>query len=253
MDKCIDLLHYRSKIVKEVQAKFSELSLIADDAEIIKYSTPIDGMGKFCPSLINYRIHPNRKRGRLLNNKPKSECYVKYYISKSGQPLRICKFNQYGCDSSTYFYQDNEYMCAIPLFRETVDDYGRDIYIYKITDERIAEYAEIDTSSVYLEEYDYSNPDMVVCNMYEYYNSDFNFRDNTLPPEDLNDFYSFLGQKINKKMKHTTDSKEINFAYNSTATVRINKWKYEITQNDSTININEFIFNKNQWFFNRNV
>lgn len=144
-------------------------------------------------------------------------------------------------------------MCAVPLFRETTDDYGRNIYIYKITDGQIAEYAEIDASSVYLEEYDYSNPDMVVCYMYEYYNSDFYFRDNTLPPEDLNDFYSFLGRNINKRMKHNTDGKEINFSHSSTAAVRINKWKYEIIKNDNVINIKEFIFRDGQWSFNRNI
>ena len=251
MDKCIDLLNYRNKIIKEVQDNFSELSSVADDAEIIKYSTPIDGIGKFCPSLINYRIHPNRKRGRLLNNKPMTERYVKYYISKCEQPLRIRKFNQYGCDSSTYFYCDNEYVCAVPLFRETIDDYGRNIYIYKIIDERVVEYAEIDTSSVYLEEYDYSNLNRIVCNMYEYYNSDFAFRDTTLSPNKINDFYSFLGRKVNEKLNRNIDSKEIKFPTNST--VRINKWKYEITQSNKVRNINEFIFKNNQWLFNRKV
>ncbi|MBD5141222.1 MAG: hypothetical protein HDT25_07410 [Ruminococcus sp.] len=251
MDKCIDLLNYRNKIVKEVQAKFSELSSAADDAEIIKYSTPIDGIGKFCPSLINFKIHPNRRRGRLLNNKPNSERYVKFYISKCGQPLRIRKFSQYGCDSSTYFYHDNEYVCAVPLFRETIDDYGRNIYIYKMTDERVAEYAEIDISSVYLEEYDYSNSNMVVCNMYEYYNSDFAFRDTTLSPKEINDFYSFLGQKINEKLGENIDGKEINFP--TKPTIRINKWKYEITQSDKVKNINEFIFMNDQWLFNRKL
>lgn len=251
MDKCIDLLNYRSKIVKEVQDNFSELSSAADNAEIIKYSTPIDGIGKFCPSLINYRIHPNRKRGRLLNNKPDSERYVKYYINKFGQPLRIRKLNQYGCDSSTYFYCDNEYVCAVPLFRETIDDYGRNIYIYKIIYERVAEYAEIDISSVYWEEYDYSNSNMIVCNMYEYYNSDFAFRDTTLSLKDINNFYSFLGQKVNEKLGQNIDGKKIIFPTNST--VRINKWKYEITQSDKVKNINEFIFKDDQWFFNRKV
>lgn len=253
MDKCIELLRYRSKIIEEVRSRFSELSSIANDAEIIKYSTPISGIGQFCPSLINYKIHSNRKRGRLLNNKPKSECWVKYYISKSGQPLRIRKFNQYSCDSSTYFYRDNEYMCAVPLFRETANAYGRDIYIYRITNGRVAEYAEIDNSSVYLEEYDYSNSDMVVCNMYEYHNSDPEFRVNTLPQEVLDDFYSFFERKINEKMKHNTDGKKINSPYNSTATERINKWKYEITQNDNAVNIKEFIFRDGQWSFNRNI
>ncbi len=251
MDKCIDLLNYRNKIVKEVQAKFSELSSAADEAKIIKYSTPIDGIGKFCPSLINYRIHPNRKRGRLLNNKPALERYVKYYISECGQPLRIRKFNQYGCDSSTYFYHDNEYVCAVPLFRETIDDYGRNIYIYKITDERVAEYAEIDTSSVYLEEYDYSDSNTIVCNMYEYYHSDFAFRNTALSPKELNDFYSILGQKITEKLGQNNGCKEINFPHNSI--VRINKWKYEITQSDKVKNINEFIFKNNQWLFNREI
>lgn len=251
MDKCIDLLNYRNKIIKEVQNNFSELSSVADDAEIIKYSTPIDGIGKFCPSLINYRIHPNRKRSRLLNNKPMTERYVKYYISKCEQPLRIRKFNQYGCDSSTYFYRDNEYVCAVPLFRETIDDYGRNIYIYKIIDERVVEYAEIGTSSVYLEEYDYLNLNRIVCNMYEYYNSDFAFRDTTLSPNEINDFYSFLGRKVNEKLDRNIDSKEIKFLTNSN--VRINKWKYEITQSNKVRNINEFIFKNDQWLFNRKV
>lgn len=67
MDKCIELLRYRSKIIEEVRSRFSELSSIADDAEIIKYSTPISGIGQFCPSLINYKIHSNRKRAAAEN------------------------------------------------------------------------------------------------------------------------------------------------------------------------------------------
>ena len=84
MDKCISFLNYRNKIVEEVQSRFSELSSIADNTEVIKYSMPISGIGKFCPSLLNYRIHPNRKCSRLLNDKPKSERYVRYDINKRG-------------------------------------------------------------------------------------------------------------------------------------------------------------------------
>lgn len=242
MNKCISFLNYRNKIVEEVQSRFSELSSIADNTEVIKYSMPISGIGKFCPSLLNYRIHPNRKCSRLLNDKPKSERYVRYDITKRGEPLRICKFNKYGCDSCTYFYKDNEYICAVPLFRETADDYNKNIYIYKMTDGQINEYVEIDTSSVYLEEYDYLKSNVIICNVYEYFNSDFHNSSPLFNEEKSSDLYSFLGQEVN-----CTGTKSLN-----KSNVRINKWKYEITYSDTNnINIHEFTFVDNQWLFNR--
>lgn len=233
MNKCVELLIKRKEIVEEVQRRFAELSYNADNSEIKKYSLPISGIGKFCPSLINFKIHSNRKSRRLLNDKPDLACYVQYDLDKDGLPLRISKYNQFGVDSNTYFYCQNDYVYAVPLFRNTIDDYQKNIYIYKVIGNQAAEYAEVGTASVYLEEYDHSDPNMIICYMTEYYNSEIS----NLSKEHYSDLISICSRKKGKDIFILSDNGE-----------RIDLWKYEIVPKEK---ISEYRFSNDKWVYNR--
>lgn len=238
----------RKEIVNYVQEHFDELKSASDDSDNIKYSTKVSGIGCFSPSLINHLIHSGYKKGRILKNKPDSQNYTEFTLNNNGNPLRMREINRFGCDLTVYFYSDVEYTYSVPLFRDTKNDYGKNVFAYKCNNGRVIEYVEIEDCSVYLELYTYpdNNNDIVICEMFEYL--DFSIAYGTQTEEEAErqkSFFDFIADKATEKSNNT--SQEINTP-STKSKPKLNKFKYIIHLNKNKVSrVEEFYFKNDNW------
>lgn len=239
----IELLSERTKIINYVLDNYSVLKSNSDNAEIKKFSTKCDGLGQFYPGIIMYRREKGASKGRFLNKKPDNFSYCIFEMSKNKEPFRIRKFNQFGCDSSYYFYQNNSYHYCVPLRGDTTTPYGRNVYRYSIKDGAITEYAEFDNSTIVLEKYDYNHlsEGYFECHWCYYYNSDFN----SISESTFDSLTSSLSEKLKSK---------INFPLNGNPTIRKSDYYYKIFINGKRIEkIEEYNHNNGAMKYIRNI
>ncbi len=214
VNECKQLLLERSEILNYVQRNFEELSKKADAAPTMKFGTKCDLLGQFCPSIITFKRDKKLMKGRFLKEKTGETSYTVYEMTEDNTPIRLKKYNQYGCDLTCYFYKRNNFSYAVPLFRETKNDYKAYIYKYLIQNERIQEYAQIENCHVILEKYNYTHLEdgFFECEWCYYYDSSFSRISSSLT--------GLLTQKINEK--------NINFPSNDNITIRILRYYYKI-------------------------
>lgn len=237
----------RKKIVSYVQEHFEELKLVADNSKCVKYSTQVSGIGCFSPSLVNHIIHSSYRKGRLLKNKPDSTNYTEFTLDNNGKPLRLRDMNKFGCDLTAYFYSDNEYTYSVPLFKETKNDYGKKVFAYKIDNDRVIEYAEIEDSYLYLELYTYpDNNGIVICEMFEYL--DFSIAYSMQSKEETERqkiFFDFLAN--NAIGKSNRISQEVSVPSSQTKP-KLSKFKYFIRyENNKILSVEEFYCKNDNW------
>ncbi len=218
------LLSERAKIINYVLDNYNVLKLNSDNAEIKKISSKCDGLGQFYPGLIMYRREKGANKGRFLNKKPDNVSYCVFEMSKNKEPFRIRKFNQFSCDSSYYFYQNNGYNYCVPLRGDTTIPYGRNVYRYSMKGGIIAEYTEFDNSTIVLEKYDYTHlsDGYFECYWCYYYNSNFN---------SVSEFtFDLLTSSLSEKLK-----RKINFPGKENPTIRKSDYYYKIFINGKRI------------------
>lgn len=157
VNECRKLLQERQSIVKNVQKKYEHYLTEADNAPVRRYGTKCDELGRFCPSIITFKRDRSLHKGRILKYAPKDESFTIYEMNDANVPIRIKKINKFGCDLTYYFYNQNGVTYAVPLFRDTPNDYHTYVHKYRIGDQGLIEYAKIDESLVIYEKYDYTH------------------------------------------------------------------------------------------------
>lgn len=217
-DELKALLLERQCIYEYVRENFIRLSESADKADTIRYGTKCDGLGRLCPSELFFRRDKKLRKGRFLKEKPADDRYTVYEIN-SGEPMRMRKYNRFGCDMSIYFYKNNDIGYAVPLFRETMEDYGRYLYKYCVKNGRLMEFAEIENDLVIREKYNYSmeNDGIIECEWCYYLDFTVNRKEDA-----SSDFYDFLSAKL--------EGKNFNVPTNESAP-KLSRYLYRIFNN----------------------
>lgn len=233
VNECEQLLLERTEILNYVQRNFEELSKRADTAPIIKFGTKCDLLGQFCPSIITFKRDKKMKKGKFLKEKAEGIPYTVYEMNEDKTPIRLRKYNQYGCDLTCYFYNRNDFSYAVPLFRETKSDYKTYIYKYLIQKGRILECAKIENCHVVFEKYNYSHFEegYFECDWCYYYNSSFSR------------ISSSLVEMVTKKI----EQEKLNIPSDDKCTIRISRYYYKIFVKDSKVHyIEEYVRNADE-------
>lgn len=159
--KMQETLSKRNEIIELIRQNIKPLR---DSVDHSCWATAFDFLGLFSPSLITELITGGYKKGRLLKNKPKTKRYKECFFDKAGNCLYFESYNEFGCDSTTYFYRTEDCILIAPFIGQTDDEYPSYVFITVYDDSnRIKEYSELTPSSITTESYEYLNEEEALC------------------------------------------------------------------------------------------
>lgn len=230
----------RSEIVNYVQLNFESLRKEADSAHIRKLGTKCDALGQFCPSIITFKRDKGLRKGKFIKDNSDEAAYTTYEMNSDNEPIRMKKYNRLGCDLTYFFYKRQDFTYAVPLFRDTKNDYGTCVYKYLMKNEKISEYAEIENNQVIFEKYDYAHLEegYFECDWCYYYNSSFS----RISPSSI----ELFSNKLSKK--------KINIPSDDNIIIRISRYYYKIFIKNGKVNlIKEYECNNGEHRFIRNL
>lgn len=234
-----ELLVERANIVKYAVDNFELLKKRSDDAIVQRFGTRCDGIGQFYPGVIMYNRDKGKKKGKLLKEKTEDLNYTIYESDCNNDPLRIRKYNKFGCESN-YYYQKEDVWYCVPFLKDTNSIYGS-VYKYSFENGKLVEFAEINKDLVIVEQYDYRylTEGFYECTWYYYYNSEFNL--------DFQIAFEFATASLNEKLKNKLKTP-------SDSVIRKHVYYYKIVVNDNKIKtIKEYQVNNNERQFIRNI
>ncbi|MDO5561129.1 MAG: hypothetical protein Q4F95_16245 [Oscillospiraceae bacterium] len=182
-------LENRKEIINYVKNNFNSFVIRAGNAAIKKYSTRCDGIGKLNPSMIIYSRDNGLKKGRFIKEKGENTDYCIFESDKDNNPLRIRKYNKFGCESTFYFYTKDNTTYAVSFFKDTQEVY-KYIYTYTIVDGRLYECSQIEETGVVLEKYDYTSEKdgIIKCDWCSYH--DFSYSQNKNIKDNMSLFFT---------------------------------------------------------------
>lgn len=238
----IKLLDERDSIIDHATKNYETLNILSNASESVKFGTRCDDIGCFYPGIIKYKRDKKSKKGKLLKEKPNDSNYVLYESRRDDVPLRLRKFNKYGCESRMYFYRSDGFDYCVPFLRDTSSVFGK-VYKYSFEHERISEYAEIDKTVIVLEKYDYRHlsDGYYECTWYYYYNSKFS----SMSYQDFDMVTGSLDEMLKEKIKKPPDL---------TPVIRKNVYYYKIFLNSEKIGkIEEYSVDDGEINYIRNI
>lgn len=238
-----ELIKERADIVEYAINNYDTLKNNSDNAQVRKFGTKCDGIGQFYLGTIMYRRDKGLKKGKFLKERIDNVNYTVYETDSCNLPLRIRKYNKFGCESNYYFFKKNNFYCCVPFLRDTDKEYGSDIYRYSFENGDLSEYAKIGKTTVTIEKYDYSHfsEGYYECNWYNYYNSEFS----ALSHENFDLVTFSLDERLKNKIRNPSSVEPI---------IRKSVCYYKIFLNESKIKkIEEYNVNNGEKKYIRTI
>lgn len=162
--------------IKYAEEHFDELAARRENSVRTVYTTLGYNLGIACPDPINHRVIGGRKRGRIIKEKNETEGYCEIGYDENDKPVHFTYINSFGTESADFFFEYNGYHWAAQLCTDKESKYyGKNPYneiIKYCYDEqgRILYYAEISTSSISANKYEYPENEAapIICRSYYY-------------------------------------------------------------------------------------